>query len=190
MKKNNKIALTLLSICAVTSFFLINPNEEITKNIVESKKAKQGTPKLEEKKISRAIASIPKAVSTPSTPKEIQREYRGNFSNLNDITLVNKVDKNWKEKYQKNFLRMTSKEKVKGFKIELKKSMVQVKNNIGRNLEHVVVSYIKPNGQPFSFEALIDSETGRIVQTWNKTRYEFKKPFKIQGDKYLYKKEV
>jgi hypothetical protein len=186
MKNNKKIILSLFTIAGVLSFLFISPKEKRSTKIVKSKEVKNNTKSKDINSSTRSIASVP-PVKRPSP--SIKRVYTGSFSNLADITLTNKVNKNWKKLYKSNFLRMASVKKVKGLKIELKKSMVQVKNNIGRNLEHVVVSYIKPNGQPFSFEAIIDSETGHLVQTWNKTHYEFKKPFKIQGAKYLYKKE-
>ena len=104
-------------------------------------------------------------------------------------SITNKVSKDWKEKYTKQFQRMAAIKDLKDFNVELKRSIVKVSANTGTNFEHILVSYIKPNGQPFSFEALVNSETGTMVRTWNKTRYEFKKNYKIEASKYLYKKE-
>lgn len=196
MKKNR---LILGSVCILLTIGLIqlwnktSPFSKEQKSITKVKK--QGADTKVATSPSRKISSIrskvsrPKIRKTPETPSP-KREYVGSFSNLKNITFINKVDKNWKKKYKHNFQRMVKGQNFSNFKVKVKKSIVKVKGNIGRNLEHVIISYKKPNGQPFSFEALIDSESGHLVQTWNKTQYEFKKPFKVKAEKYLYKKEI
>ena len=100
-----------------------------------------------------------------------------------DIKYINKTNPEWQTAYTKKLLRLGKGKKVSELKIEHQKSMVQVKRKSARNLEHVRVSYLNENGNPFSYEALIDSETGSMVRSWNQTRYEFKKPivFSTEG---------
>ena len=102
--------------------------------------------------------------------------------NTDAIILTNKISKNPLIKYQANFERMLGDQKAKNFKIELKRSVIKLSSNkFGRYLEHVLVSYIKPDGEPYSFEAYIDSQTAQVVQSWNKTHYEFRTPAALTG---------
>ena len=52
-------------------------------------------------------------------------------------------------------------------------------------MEHLVVSYQGQKG-PFSFEVMIDSQTGSVIHTWNKTHYELHKPYEIDPTSYGY----
>ena len=183
MKKHHKKSLSFVVIAAaVTTFLLITPSKttnEIAE--IEIEKQTKGMKKDPVKKgPSRSIASLP----TPShaEPTKKKREFIGRVKNAKNVRLVNEESDDWKEKYQHNFMRMLGDQKVTDFKIKLKKSIIKVHNNVGRHLEHVVVSYKKPNGDPFSFEAHIDSATGQVVQTWNKTRYEYREPARLKAD--------
>lgn len=183
MKKHNKKFLVLFFTISIGIFFAIQPQN--SRNELAKEEIKKQTQGLATKtmnstsKAHRAPASIPKITTTGKT--STKREVIGSFTDLNNIQIVNKEDKNWKQKYQKNFLRMIGNEPVKDFKIELKRSILKVEDNVGHALEHVVVSYTKPNGNPFSFEALIDSANGQMVHTWNQTRYEFKDKVKLKA---------
>jgi len=182
MNKNlKKFPPFILAVTVMTTYLLVSPTE--TPHQVAVKKIKkQNIQKVVAKKIvhhqksSRAIASIP----SPQAPNK-KREVVGKFSDIGSIRVINKENKDWKELYSKNFLRMLGDTKIKDFNVKLKKSILKVNNNIGQQMEHVIVSYTKPDGNPLSFEALIDSQTGSVVQTWNKTRYEFNKPAKLNS---------
>ncbi|MBT4791145.1 MAG: hypothetical protein HON90_06205, partial [Halobacteriovoraceae bacterium] len=80
-------------------------------------------------------------------------------------------------------------DKVKNLKVELKRSFIKIKKRSRQSVEHILVSYTKPNGQPFSFEAHIDSNTGSTIQVWNQTHHEFKKSVKIKASNFIYKNE-
>lgn len=194
MRKEYKFILIFIVFFISASYFsqFESPKTFITKlkkfNHKDEKiNISKATPSHKETSIKRSLAAVP----TKKTTNLIQdkRVYLGKFKDLRDIHLSNKVSDNWEEKYRHNFLRMIPDHKVKDFKVELKRSIVLVKNNIGKHLEHVVVSYTNPEGRPFSFEAHINSQTGQVEQTWNKTHHEFRKPAQISGAKYLYKKD-
>jgi hypothetical protein len=53
-----------------------------------------------------------------------------------------------------------------------RQSLLWVEKNQGRNIEEVVITYILPDGQQNSAQAYIDSETGEVIQTWNRTVHE------------------
>lgn len=180
MKDKRKILFFIVIALAITTLLIIRPS---TKNITAKYETKKDQhPKKQSKWQDRSIASVPQAKKV----KKIANRVVIGDQKAEKISYSNSVSKDWKTNYAKHFNRMLYGQKVQDFKVKVKRSVVQVKNSIGRNLEHVIVSYKKPNGDPFAFEALIDSETGMMVQSWNKTRYEFKRPYKIEGSKYKY----
>ena len=194
MNANKRLVGTLIVIVVISGFFLIQPLENKKDNFKQATtdKKKSSPKKNSEKK--RDLASIPK--KEPNTKKKLttpikeNRHYIGSFKDINDITLTNQTSDDWEDKYKKRLIKSLYGKEIKDFKIEKKKSIIRVRKNVGTNLEHVIVSFTRPDGKPFSFEAYINSETGQLVKSWNKTRYEYKKPYKIEGMKYLYKKET
>lgn len=187
MKK--RVVLPIVFLFSVGLFLLIQPKyskQELAKKELarQVKKGDVVSKKVGPKENYRKIASIPPknpSVKRASIKTPEDRTVIGNINNQDNLIVVNKVSKNWKEKYQQSFLRMVNSHEVKNFEVKLKKSILKVKENTAQNLEHVVVSYTNAHGDPFSFEALIDSATGQSVQTWNKTRYEHKHPPKLKA---------
>lgn len=173
--KKNATYLSLFSVLIVLGAFLwVDPKQEVIKEILRAKLTKKTTltPEISIKtQVNRKIASVPTLSPIP------KRSILGSVKNLSDIHIVNMVSKDWKKKYINNFMRMSGAKEIKNFEVIQKKSILKVKNNIGKNLEHILVSFNKPNGQEFSFEALIDSQTGQLVRSWNKTHYEKEHPF-------------
>jgi hypothetical protein len=159
----------------------IKKNVKIEKLIeVEIKKEKiNKTTFYKNKLTSRLPASIKKGSQDTATPL-IPRKVIGSSK----FKLTNTISKNWKEKAYQNLSKVwSSSQKTfqKKTPIEIKslKSAIFVKNGIGKNIEHVLVNLINDKGLPASFEAYIDSENGKIVQSWNKTRYEYREGFSI-----------
>ncbi len=193
MKKKN-ISIFIFFSLSVLAFLIISPSQQKTYMAKTAPSNKQALPQQNKTKKkpahhpapNRHIASINKPKPAKKLPLH-NREVIGETQDLAQLKMKNKISKDWQDKYKKNFMRMTFEEKLKDFTIEKKRSIIKVQNKIGRYLEHVVVRYVRPDGKPFAFEALVDSETGSLVQTWNRTRYEFKKHVKIDGSKYRYK---
>lgn len=172
MKKSNKKRILITFCLGALGFLIINPTTEQT--------PLHNTVKIKTKTPSRAPASI--------KPAEVKREVIGEApAKIDQINISNKINDKWKKLYESNFLRMVKGHEVKDLNIELKRSLLQIKKGSGQNLEHIKVSYTRPDGKPFSFEALVDSETGRTVRTWNQTRYEFKKPVKLNATGRVYR---
>ncbi len=193
--KKKEIFIVLSLIIGVSTFLLVNPSSKkmnTAKNEVKEKKDSSSVVTKNEnidpvKPASRKIASVPNI--PVQIKKENKRIYLGKVQNLKDLYLANSVNDDWKEKYQKNFFKLIPNNQVKDFKVELKRSVIKVSDNVGKHLEHVLVSFKNQAGKPFSFEAYIDSETGHVVHTWNRTRHEFKQSLNIKGNQYLYHKE-
>lgn len=193
LKKKNKYFLSFVMTFIITlSFFLIEPNDQKTEEILAKKNTKASSDKvisLKDINIKKKSGMRkPASVSLNLNNKTIKRRYIGSSIPKDKIVLLNSESKDWRKKYKHNFLRMVKEDKVKDFKITLKESLIKVTRNSGRYIEHVIISYKKPNGDPFSFEAYIDSESGRVIQSWNQTRYEFKNPTVFKATGYKYKK--
>ena len=147
----------------------------------QKKSTSSHVPKIQND-IPRKMASIPEIKRTgSSTPSVKERQMVGALSAPKKIVYTNKINKNWKKNYTHNFLRMAGVKKVHDLKIQTKKSLLKIKDKTGTYLEHIIVSYKKEDGLPFSFEALIDSETGSVVQSWNQTRYEYNKRYSVKA---------
>lgn len=183
--KNKKLIFPLITLAAILLFLVTSPFETKDSpsplaNLTHQKKTPHSS-----NNSSRSIASQSNTnmkIKSANTKAYLNgRELIGSKDNLHDIVFINKVNTNWKQIYTGNFKRMLYDKKPQNFKVKLKRSIIKLKEHTAQNLEHVLVSYTKPNGHPFSFEAMIDSETGSLIRTWNKTRYEFKKPLQVKA---------
>ena len=140
MKKNLYLVLFL----SLGLFFVINPSStkrDSQHKVITSKKQNI-------KKQGRTPASIPTLTPTKkriATTTPIQREFKGDYQEGNPLKILNKVNPEWKDIYTKNFLRnIPENQQAKDLVIKHHKSFVQVKNGIGKNVEHIIVSSKRP----------------------------------------------
>ena len=159
MKTKKNILITIFSLIffGVVYFSFINKNEKSTlsKNINTKKK-------LSHKTIQRSIASVkPQLVKQKNKKK----------------TLPSKA-KDWKVKAISQLRKVWDSE----FTVERKSSKKYKKHGRVLDVEHIIVRLVSKEGLPSSFEAYIDSHTGRILQSWNKTRYELNKPLSFSTE--------
>jgi Zn-dependent metalloprotease len=165
----NKKHIILICSCLLALLVLTNQSDQTKPDSFAGKsKSKISTPM-------RSIASVKKSDVQIPLKKEPIRKIIGR-SDL-PFKPINKIDKKWKSKALSNLSKVWIGDK--GIDIEHKNSAVFIKNGIAKNVEHVIVSLVHNNGNPSSFEAYIDSQTGKIVKSWNKTRYESRKPLKV-----------
>ena len=181
MKKNKKIVFAF--VFALMSFLLIQPRSQ--KSFI--KQANQQTKKNKQYH-NRKPASIKINPDQTQSSQPQQRKIIGNQKNsYQNLKFTNQVNQNGKALYTKNLTRMLKEDIAGDLKIQVKESIIKVKKQTARNLEHVIVSYTKKNGESFSYEALIDSETGTPIKSWNQTRYEFPKSVKLNPNGRLLK---
>jgi len=83
------------------------------------------------------------------------------------LVWTNSFDPKWKEELGNSLLRFQ--ESDTKVLVKKNKSVVEIRNGKGRLLEHVTVSYLHEGDDTTSFNAWVDSETGELVRTWNKT---------------------
>lgn len=89
---------------------------------------------------------------------------------LNDLKFVNSYNPEWKELLAKELMLFQPESVEVYFKPQ--KSVVKIlENNHAMFLEEVSVTY-KTNLGPHSFKALVNSETGKVIETWGKTHYD------------------
>lgn len=89
---------------------------------------------------------------------------------LSDLNFLNTYNPQWKELLAKELMLFQPESVEVYFKPQ--KSVVKIlENNRAMFLEEVAITY-KTNRGPYSFKALINSETGKVVETWGKTHYD------------------
>lgn len=93
-----------------------------------------------------------------------------------ELEMVNKVSSDWKEILGNDLLRFQKDETKVLIKEEF--PVIKIQNGKGQYLEQVIITYTFKNGNFSSFRALIDSETGFVTSTWDKTVNEKVKPEK------------
>ncbi len=161
MFKNKKrifFTLSLLLFCGLASLLFLDKKSSNHKTIANNNQIKG----------SRAPASIPdtKKKIKPNTPK---------------------VSKELKEKLKSNFeKKFPDKEKLTDWEVTSYRQKVRYKNHPFNRFQHVKINF-EYGGKYGAFEALIDPKTGSVLRTWNNTRYEIKKPprLNITGKEYF-----
>ena len=87
-----------------------------------------------------------------------------------DLSMQNSVNPNWKELLGKDLLRFQKEDTKIIIKDEL--SLIKVKDSQGLYLEQVIITYLLKDGTQNSFHALVNSETGFVIDTWDRTIHE------------------
>ncbi len=83
------------------------------------------------------------------------------------LDFINKVNPSWKEKLSENLL--LHRERKAKLLILPEKSLIKIKNNKAQYLELVSISFLFKGDDRNSFHAFVDSETGAILETWNRS---------------------
>lgn len=96
-----------------------------------------------------------------------------------NLPMLNKTSISWSEDFVSSQLRY-QKADTKLF-LKPQKRIIQVRNGKGLFIEQVLVTIKKPSGHQTTFKAFVNSETGSLIKTWNKTIHENigKKPMYI-----------
>lgn len=86
------------------------------------------------------------------------------------LEMLNKISSDWKEILGNDLIRFQSEFTKVMIKEEL--PVIKIQNGKGQYLEQVIVTYIFQNGNISSYRALVDSESGSILETWDKSVHE------------------
>lgn len=96
---------------------------------------------------------------------------KNNYQDLSvELEMINKQSTNWKEILGNDLVRF-QKENTKVL-IKEEFPVIKVQNGKGQFLEQVIITYLSNNGNLSSYRALVDSESGSITETWDKTIHE------------------
>lgn len=87
-----------------------------------------------------------------------------------ELPMLNKINTDWKEALGSELLQF-QKDDTKII-VKDEQHIIKIKDNQGLYLEKVIITYFLKNGDQNSFHALVDSETGSIVDTWDRTIHE------------------
>lgn len=91
-----------------------------------------------------------------------------------ELEMLNKINPDWKDILGHELLRFQDEDTKVLIKEEF--PIIQIKNGKGFYSEQVIITYVLKDGSVNSFRALIDSDTGSITDTWDRTIHErFKK---------------
>ena len=183
--KNNKspIIISVFAIAILSVFILVDYKSE-TGTLTKSNLKPKSNSHLKSKEVNgpaRSIASLKetkrdiplKKINKNDSNIILERKVVGSSSKK--YTLVNKINKDWKKLATKKLVFTWGHKIGRIIEIDSIKPAIYVKHGIGKNVEHVRISLTDENGKYSGYEAYIDSESGSIIQTWNRTRYEINK---------------
>ncbi len=104
------------------------------------------------------------------TPSLKHRAWRGIGPRPLSSEVDNEYNPLWKEELGKNLLRFL---RPKTKSIVRREGSALIKHK-GKNLlvEHVLVKLKSPEGRHFGYNAYVDSQSGKVVKTWNRTIHE------------------
>lgn len=91
-----------------------------------------------------------------------------------ELEMVNKVNPDWKNILGADLLRFQEEDTKVLIKEEF--PIIKIQNGKGQYLEQVIVTFVFKNGGFSSYHALIDSDSGFVTETWDKTVNEKIKP--------------
>ncbi|MBY0413329.1 MAG: hypothetical protein K2Q18_04155, partial [Bdellovibrionales bacterium] len=98
---------------------------------------------------------------------EIDQKYEDDDTPLK---MLNKVNPNWKDVMGKSLMRFQPEDTKIMVKEEL--PVIKIQEGTGRFLQQVSITFLQKDGLKSSFRALVDSDTGSIVETWDRSIYE------------------
>jgi hypothetical protein len=84
-----------------------------------------------------------------------------------ELEMVNRVNPDWKNILGNDLLRFQEEDTKVMVKDEF--PIIKIQNGKGLYLEQVIVTFVFKNGSTSSYHALVDSDTGFVTETWDKT---------------------
>lgn len=116
----------------------------------------QGQEKLKDTNAGRSLSSIPD-LKPDSKERKIISKITGQFANS--------LNKDWQDKLYAKLKHGQSVNTI----VDIKHLEGLIEDRGGKNylMEHVVVKTTLPNGNYYSYHAMVNSESGEIVSSWN-----------------------
>lgn len=118
--------------------------------------------------IKEEVEGLPEATTTPLPQATKTRSILGALpqEGLKGLRFLNTPNGEWKEKYEEELRRFQDPESQ--IELTLQESGIQTfPNKTAIYIEKVLVIIRHPNGKEDSFNALVNSTTGKVIQTFN-----------------------
>ena len=111
----------------------------------------------------------------------VERELSGSeaalFEKESDrFRYINNINEDWQQQMAERLMRFQD-ERTKMY-LKHEKGILQVQNGTAQYLEQVLVTFAMDDGTHYSYRALVESEEGRILETWDRTKHETPMRFK------------
>lgn len=87
-----------------------------------------------------------------------------------ELQMHNAVNPEWKDNLGKNLI-IGQAENTKVLIVE-ETPVIEVRDGKGRYMEEVIITFLKENGQRSSYRAMVDSSSGEVLDTWDRTIHE------------------
>jgi hypothetical protein len=186
MDKNDKYLLAFLSIFAISSgfyYFFKDSKQDI------SQEASKKSPKIVVKSSDAKLGPAKKSKRKPASKKnKIKRQFfrgrlvsnNGNEVDTKKLVIKNKFNPNWDKVFTKRINKNFFEEKIQ-LEVKHQQSLVYVRFGEGTLAEKVHVTITREDGRYSSYTALVNSENGMIINTWNPIRYEYRQKFVLDA---------
>lgn len=173
MKRLFKSLTLILALAGI--YFLARPYFSKNNVIKTTYNKRTGDQEDQEKKSAtvtkkRAPAAIAKTNTPLQNPKKAGPFFpRKNMNRFKGLKTINTPSPKWKDNLKSGIFRFGF--TAENFKINHIESVARKEGKKVRNLEWVKISYTQ-KGFPQMYDALVDSASGRVIQTWNHVKYE------------------
>ena len=146
MIKNKKLPIFFLAVIGL--FILADKSQEV----VETKK----------------IVLKPVVTVTSASPKVIHYNKKPMARVPASVGYINTPSADWKERLETS-LRAQSGDSLKSIKIQKENSMVWMKDGNPIHVESVIITLTSQQAAESSFRAMVDSQTGKVLESWDRT---------------------
>lgn len=178
--KKSIITILVLNIFGLSIFYMLNSRKEgsapVTNNFSDpAQLAKQRRPSAINKKlINQAVSKV----KNTRPKRKILGVKNPDLIDLKNFNYVNNANGKWEAHLSQNLMNILQAKKDIKLKLKHQQSAVLIKSNKARYVEQVLVEVKDPTSNLVStFNAMVDSETGHILRTWGRPRFENKKFF-------------
>lgn len=86
---------------------------------------------------------------------------------LKDLKVANVVSEDWSERLKES-IQLQGGDEIEEIVLSKVASLIWVQNDVGINVESVQVRIKNKEGDETLFRALVDSQTGKILETWDR----------------------
>lgn len=153
MTKNKKISLLFL--LALASLW---PMRKVSISLLTTEVKKEVPPH----------ASPVALIHGQTAPAPVQDQARRKPTS---VGYVNEPSDDWQEKLESSFKTQAG-NSLKNIKIVKEKSLVWTKDETNLMVESVVVTLTNQQDVESSFRALVDSQTGKVLETWDRSIFD------------------